>query len=69
MPLYEYICDNCQVKEEEIRLVEERNNTKLCSKCKIPMRKIINPTAAIIFPFKINAIGSSGQRVPGKFGG
>ena len=67
MALYEYQCDNCGNVEEEIREVDDRNNLKSCTKCDSVMRKLINAPAAIVFPFKLNAISSSGRKIPGKF--
>lgn len=68
MPLYEYVCDTCQAVVEVIRPVEDRNDEMLCEKCLVEMRKVINAPNAIIFPFQMHGISSSGRKIPGRFG-
>lgn len=33
MPLYEYICTECEHKQEVMRLVRELNKVQFCDKC------------------------------------
>ena len=62
-----FFCDCCGNEEEELREIDDRNNRKTCSKCHLMMRRTINAPASIVFPFKLQAISSSGRKIPGKF--
>ena len=45
MPLYEYLCENCNAKEEKFLPVDRRNEVQECPECKGKMKLQISKTS------------------------
>lgn len=39
MPTYEYVCDPCELVDEEVRTYEKRDDPMECPKCDAPMKR------------------------------
>jgi putative FmdB family regulatory protein len=59
MPVYEYICDECNVKDTRHQGSKEDMQGTMpgCPKCGAPMRRIFNPT-----PFIFRQGGTGARR-------
>ena len=42
MPLYEYICNKCKIKEERLLSFSKSDSTQLCNECNKPLIRIIS---------------------------
>jgi len=60
MPIYEYVCSECDVKFEQMRPLRESGQTAECPKCHKPARRKISTFAA--FSTSISGVP---QTVPG----
>lgn len=66
MPIYEYVCYECDAKEERLRTIAERNLTEFCDSGHAMERIVSVPAVSIWNPYRTfpNAVKSGDGRFP-----
>jgi putative FmdB family regulatory protein len=64
MPIYEYICPECNTKFEQLRPLSQSDQPAECPKCKKPARRQLSTFAAFSA-----SLGGVPKTIPGAGGG
>ncbi len=68
MPLlYEFECETCEARKEEIVQYDERDKSRLCY-CGGPLKRLVSFGAIHGPAYQMQAVTSSGEHVKGQFG-